>query len=81
MEDAGIFDVDIAIQNGQAEAANGEIAAVVINDSTTSTRILRTAQGIRLQAENPNYPDLIFDRSAGSAMRIAGVPVGISRVV
>jgi repressor LexA len=81
MEGAGIFDGDIAILNGQLTAGNGEIAAVVIAEDTTLKRVFRTARGIRLHAENPAYPDVTFDGSAASELRVAGVLVGILRVV
>jgi repressor LexA len=81
MEGAGIYDGDIAILNARAEAAKGEIAAVLIGDDTTLKRVFRTAHGVRLRAENPDFPDLNFDGSAAASLRIAGVLVGILRVV
>jgi repressor LexA len=81
MEGAGIYDGDIAVLNAQAEAAKGEIAAVVMGEDTTLKRVFRTAHGIRLHAENPDFPDLNFDGSAAASLRIAGVLVGILRVV
>ena len=81
MEGAGIVDGDIAIVNGPGEVANGEIAAVVISEEATLKRIFRTPTGIRLHPENPDYSDLIFDRAATADVRIAGVLVGIFRVV
>jgi repressor LexA len=81
MEGAGIYDGDIAVLNAQAEAAKGEIAAVVIGEDTTLKRVFRTADGIRLHAENPDFPDLNFAGSAAASLRIAGVLVGILRVV
>lgn len=81
MEGAGIYDGDIAVLNAQAEAANGEIAAVLISEDTTLKRVFRTANGLRLHAENSDFPDLIFDGSAAASLRIAGVLVGILRVV
>jgi repressor LexA len=81
MEGAGIFDGDIAILDSQAEVNNGEIAAVVISEDATLKRVFRTAQGVRLHAENLDFPDLVFDRLAASVLRVAGVLVGILRVV
>lgn len=81
MEGAGILDGDIAILKSQAEAANGEIAAVLVGDETTLKRVFRTSQGVRLHAENPNFPDLTFDPSKADQLRIAGALVGILRVV
>lgn len=81
MEGAGIYDGDLAILKAQPDAANGEIAAVVVSEDTTLKRVFRTAHGVRLHAENPDFPDLNFDRSAAASLRIAGVLVGILRVV
>ena len=81
MEGAGIFDGDIAILNSQAEVTNGEIAAVLVGEETTLKRVFRTSVGIRLHAENPEFPDLVFDQSNAGALSIAGVLVGILRLV
>jgi repressor LexA len=69
MVGVGIFNGDIAVVNAQAEAANGEIAAIVVGEDTTLKRIFRSPRGIRLHAENPNYEDLVFDRVSASAIR------------
>lgn len=79
MVGAGIFDGDIAVVNAQSEAANGKIAAVVIDRDTTLKRIFHTSQGVRLHAENPNFTDLVFDQRAAKGIRIAGVLVGTLR--
>jgi repressor LexA len=79
MVGAGIFNGDIAILNAQAEAANGKIAAVVIGDDTTLKRIFRSSDGLRLNAENPSYQNLVFDHTTANAIHIAGVLVGTLR--
>lgn len=81
MEGAGIIEGDIAIVNCTTDAANGEIAAVVVQENTTLKRVFRTATGIRLHAENSSYSDLIFKGTAAAQVRIAGVLVGIFRTV
>jgi repressor LexA len=81
MEGAGIVDGDIAILNGTADAANGEIVAVVVSDDATLKRIFRTPTGIRLHPENPSHSDLVFDGAAAAQVRVAGVLVGIFRAV
>jgi repressor LexA len=81
MEGVGIVDGDIAIVNSAAEAANGEIAAVVICEDATLKRVFRTSTGVRLHPENSDHSDLIFDRAAAANVRVAGVLVGIFRVV
>jgi repressor LexA len=81
MEGAGILDGDIAILNSQPEVGNGEIAAVLVDEETTLKRVFRTGESIRLHAENPDFPDLIFDQSNARALRVAGALVAILRLV
>ncbi|MDX8527758.1 transcriptional repressor LexA [Mesorhizobium sp. MSK_1335] len=81
MEGAGIFDGDIAILNSQAEVTDGEIAAVLVGDEATLKRVFRIRDGIRLQAENSEFPDLVLDQFNAGALRVAGVLVGILRTV
>ncbi|MDF0492749.1 transcriptional repressor LexA [Bradyrhizobium yuanmingense] len=81
MEGAGIFDGDIAILNGEVEVANGAIAAVLVGEETTLKRVFRSRDGVRLRAENPEFPDVVFDQSNAGALRVAGLLVGVLRLV
>jgi len=81
MVGAGIFHGDIAVVNKQADADNGDIVAVVIGEDTTLKRFFRSADGVRLHAENPTYRDLVFDRARANAIRVAGVLVGLLRSI
>lgn len=77
MVNAGIFDQDIAILRAQPDFANGDIAAVVIDEEATLKRVFRIKAALRLHAENEVYPDRIIP--AGSNCRVAGVLVGTIR--
>jgi repressor LexA len=79
MVGAGIFHGDIAVVNKQTDAANGDIAALVIGEDTTLKRFFRSADVVRLHAENPTYQDLVFERASANDIRVAGVLVGILR--
>jgi repressor LexA len=81
MEGVGIVDGDIAIVNCRGDAANGEIAAVVVSGDATLKRVFRTPTGIRLHPENPSYSDIVFDGTAAAQVRVAGILVGIFRAV
>ncbi len=76
---AGIFDGDIAVVNAQPVAENGTIAAVVIGDDITLKRCFRSANDIRLRAENSRYSDLVIDPRDSDDIRIVGVLVGTLR--
>jgi repressor LexA len=81
MTGAGIFEGDIAVVNAQADAPNGKIAAVVIGEDATLKRIHRFSRSVRLRSDNPNYPDLVFDGTGAKSIRVAGVLVGILRLL
>jgi|SRR5579862_8181596 len=79
MTGAGIFDGDFAVLTAGKEWSNGAIAAVVVDDEATLKRVFHTPQGIRLQAENPAYPDRVILRNSALGCRVAGVLVGTFR--
>jgi len=59
MQDAGIFDGDMAIINHQDAANNGDIVVAMINDeAVTLKRFYREKNRIKLKAENPVYPPI-----------------------
>lgn len=59
MQDAGIFDGDMAIISRQESADNGDIVVAMINDeAVTLKRFFREKNRIKLKAENPVYPPI-----------------------
>jgi repressor LexA len=79
MIDAGIFDGDVAVLDGEREPRDGEIAAVVVDGEATLKRIYKSAKGLRLHAENPTIPDRFVRASEYNSIRVAGVLVGTMR--
>jgi repressor LexA len=80
MINAGIFDGDIAILRPGPDFSDGDIAAVVLEEVATLKRVFKTKRGLRLQAENPAYPDrLIASEQMRQSFRLAGVLVGTIR--
>lgn len=61
MEGVGILDGDYVVVRRQADAANGEIvAALVDGEEATVKRLIRRDGKVELHAENPAYPPMIF---------------------
>jgi repressor LexA len=70
-----INDGDIVFIRKQPIVDNGEIAAVLIDDEATLKRFKRYGDTVVLQAENPNYKDIVIDLSDGNDVRILGKAV------
>ena len=72
MTGARIMDGDIVFIQKNAELVNGQIYAVAIDDEATLKRVYydETAQELRLLAENPKYPTMVY-----SGERLAHVHV------
>ena len=72
MTGARIMDGDVVFIQKDAELVNGQIYAVEIDDEATLKRVYydETAQELRLLAENPKYPTMVY-----SGERLAHVHV------
>jgi len=58
---AGIFDGDLVVVRRQADAANGDIvAALVDGEEATVKRFRRQGDRVTLLPENPDYPPMTF---------------------
>jgi SOS-response transcriptional repressor LexA len=79
MTGAGIFNGDLAVLSAERDWTDGVIAAVVVEEEATSKRVYRNAQGLRLKAENPDFPDRLISKNALRTCRVAGVLVGTIR--
>lgn len=55
MVGANIFDGDIVFIRKQSDVDDGEIAAVIIDDSATLKRVFKFENSVILRAENPKY--------------------------
>ena len=56
----GIHPNDIAVVNRARQVRNGNIVLALLDNQFTMKRYCITKDGIRLEAANPNYPDIII---------------------
>jgi len=73
---ARIFEGDIVYIHQQPTVANGQIAAVLIDNEATLKRVYyREGESLMLVAENPAYRPLMFTGEEMSEVRIIGLAV------
>lgn len=58
---ANIFDGDIVFIRKQSDVDDGEIAAVIIDDSATLKRVFKFENKVVLRAENPKYKPILLN--------------------
>lgn len=58
MQGAGISDGDELIVNRARKPVDGSVVVAILDGEMTVKRLRLTPQGVVLQAENPDYPDL-----------------------
>ena len=74
-----LLDGDIVFFREQDDVNDGQIAAVIIDDSATLKHVYHIPNGVQLISENPKYPPMIFDAKNSSYARILGLAVGYYR--
>jgi len=77
MTGAGILGGDILIVDRSLEARPGHIVVAVVDGGLTVKRLARTAAGLALQAEHPDYPPISITADADCV--IWGVVTGSVR--
>ena len=77
MRDVGIIDGDLLAVQTMSEARNGQIVVARLGDDVTVKRFRRTALGIELLPENPEYKTIHVD--AEESFAIEGLAVGLIR--
>lgn len=77
MINARIYDGDIVFIREQSDVNDGEIAAVLVDDSATLKRVYKYGNMIQLRAENPKYKPMEFDRNNCSDVHILGKAVAL----
>ena len=77
MRDAGILDGDLLAVQATREARNGQIVVARLGDEVTVKRLNKTASGIELLPENPDYPVIQVGKEENFA--IEGLAVGLIR--
>ena len=81
MINARISDGDIVFIRQQDIVDNGEIAAVIIDDSATLKRVYIQDNYLTLMAENPAYPPIVLKLNENSNIRILGKAVAFQSIV
>lgn len=72
---AGIYDGDIVFIRKQPDVDNGQIAAVLIDDSATLKHVYKTPDSCTLVSMNPQYPPMIFNSDNCDSIQIIGLAV------
>jgi repressor LexA len=81
MINARIQDGDIVFIREQPDVEDGEIAAVIIDDSAAIKRAYHIPGGVTLVSENPRYAPMTFTRENSDAVRIIGKVVAFQSYV
>lgn len=81
MKAVGILPGDIAIMNRQQDVADGEIAAVLLDDEATLKFVYRRSETVVLRGANPAFSDIVIQRDESRELRILGKYVGLVRRV
>ena len=79
MKDAGILPGDFAVMNYQQDVADGEIAAVLLDDDATLKYLHRRRGSVVLRGANPAFRDIVIPRDESRSLRILGKYVGLIR--
>ena len=74
-----LLDGDTVFFRDQDDVDDGQIAAVIIDDSATLKHVYHLPNGIQLVSDNPKYPPMIFDAKNSNYARIIGLAVGYQR--
>lgn len=77
MINARICDGDIVYIKQQPEVENGEIAAVLINDSATLKRVYKEDSKVELHAENPKYKPMVFNVGDCDSFLVLGKAIAL----
>jgi len=79
MKNAGILPGDIAVMDRQKDVADGDIAAVLIEDDATLKYLYRRSGNVILRGANPAFPDIEIRADATQSVQILGKYVGLIR--
>lgn len=78
MRDAGILEGDLLAVAKTRDARNGQIVVARLGDDVTVKRFKRTANGIELLPENPDFEPIVVTADSGP-FEIEGLAVGLIR--
>lgn len=78
MRDAGILDGDLLAVQKASDAKNGQIVVARLGDEVTVKRFRRTAAGVELIPENPDFKTLLVPVDSAD-FSLEGLAVGLIR--
>lgn len=78
MRDAGILDGDLLAVQKASDAKNGQIVVARLGDEVTVKRFRRTAAGVELIPENPEFNTLLVPADSAD-FSLEGLAVGLIR--
>lgn len=81
MINARINEGDIVFIREQPDVTDGEIAAVIIDDSAALKRVYHIPGGVTLVSENPKYSPMVFAQGNSNSVRIIGKVVAFQSYV
>jgi len=81
MINARINDGDTVFVREQPDVNDGEIAAVIVDDSATLKRVYHIPGGVNLVAENPKYAPMVFTQENSTSVRIIGKVVAFQSYI
>jgi len=64
MREAGILDGDYVVVEQGARVRNGAVAVVLLGEEATVKRVFFQGDRVRLHPENPDFQDILVDRSS-----------------
>jgi len=76
-----LLDGDIVMIRQQPDVENGQMAAVLIDDSATLKRVYKVPDGVLLMPDNREYPPMTFTVQSGETVQILGKVVAYQRAV
>lgn len=75
MINARIYDGDVVFIRAQPDVDDGDIAAIIIDDSVALKRVYHIPGGLNLVSENPRYRPMVFTEENSDYIRILGKAV------
>jgi len=78
MKGAGILDGDVVIVNPQPVARSGDVVVALLDDEATVKTYRQRKGNVILEAQNPDYEDIVPDKREGE-VRVLGKVVGLMR--
>ena len=72
-------DGDVVYIRRQDDVRDGQVAAVVVDDSATLKRVYHLPVGVQLMPLNPAFAPMLFTPENSDSVRILGLAVGYFR--